>query len=353
MPRTIDVSELLRRQRQGCPVVDVRSPGEYSRGHIPGAMSLPLFTDAERAAVGTAYTQQGRTPAVLLGLEFVGPRLKDLAEAGWAHQQGGELMVMCWRGGMRSGAVAWLLEQAGLAVSTLRGGYKAWRKAALASFAGPRPLVVVGGLTGSGKTEALHTLAQRGAQVIDLEAMAAHQGSSFGALGQPEPPTQEHFENLLAHAWLALDPAQPTWVEDESRNLGRLYLPDAFWHQLRCAPTLVLELPPSARIDYLVRSYGRFDPQALAEAIERLRKRLGGLRTQQALSALAAGDLPTTCALLLEYYDRTYAHGLAQRPPEALHRVAATRVDGPLLADALLDYFAHAPALLAAQTTPL
>ena len=337
MPRALGPADLLALQAQGLPVADVRSPGEFARGHLPGASSLPLFSDAERAEVGTAYKHQGRTPAVLLGLERVGPRLGPLAQQGLALAPGGRLALYCWRGGMRSGAVAWLLEQAGLEVLVLRGGYKAWRQHALAAFAQARPLVVLGGLTGSGKTQALHALARRGQQVLDLEALAAHQGSSFGAIGQPPPPTQEHFENRLAHAWLALDPARPTWVEDESRHLGRCYLPAALWAQLCAAPVLALELPRAARIDFLVGSYGGAPAAELAQAIERLRKRLGGALTQQALAALHAGHLATTCALLLDYYDRTYRHGLAQRPAGAVTPLPLPTTDPEPAAEALLS----------------
>jgi len=296
------------------PILDVRAPAEYAQGHIPGALSLPLFTDEERARIGTTYKQVNPDKAILLGLDFFGPKMRAMVEQVRLLAPGQEVRLHCWRGGMRSGAVQWLLELGGLKVNLLDKGYKDYRHWALAEFARPRQLRVLGGYTGSGKTAVLHALAAQGEPVLDLEGLANHLGSSFGALGQPPQPTQEQFENELAAALAALPPDKPIWVEDESRNIGSLTIPTTLFAQMQAAPLVVLDVPQAARVRYLAGSYGRQDAAGLAAAVLRLRKRLGGLVTKEALGAIADGDMPRMVELVLAYYDKTYGFGLQNRP---------------------------------------
>ena len=299
------------------PVLDVRAPIEFAQGHVPGALNLPLFTDEERARIGTTYKQVSQERAVHLGLEFFGPKMSGLVKLAQKLAGGKEVRLHCWRGGMRSGAVLWLLELAGFRVHLLDHGYKDYRRAVLASFAQPRQWRVLGGLTGSGKTDVLHALAATpGQRVLDLEGLAHHKGSAFGAIGQPAQPTQEQFENNLAAALALLPPDAPIWVEDESRQIGRLTIPPALFAQLRAAPRFVLEVPRAARVAKLAAEYGAEAPAELAAAIERLQKRLGGLATQQALAAVEAGDFALMVERVLDYYDKTYTYGLAPRPDE-------------------------------------
>jgi tRNA 2-selenouridine synthase len=296
------------------PILDVRAPAEYAQGHIPGAISLPLFTDAERARIGTMYKQVSPDKAVLLGLDFFGPKLRTLAEQARQLAPGQEVRLHCWRGGMRSGAVQWLLELAGLKVNLLDKGYKDYRQWVLAELAAPRQLRVLGGATGSGKTAVLHALAAQGQPVLDLEQLAHHQGSAFGGLGQPPQPTQEQFENDLAAALAALPTqGQLIWVEDESRSIGSVHLPAGLYEQMQAAPLLVLDVPRAARVAYLAADYGRYDAGALAAAVLKLRKRLGGLVTREALGAIAEDDISRMVELVLGYYDKTYAYGLEGR----------------------------------------
>lgn len=295
------------------PILDVRAPVEYAQGHIPGAISLPLFTDEERARIGTMYKQVSPDKAVLLGLDFFGPKLRTLAEQARRLAPGQEVRLHCWRGGMRSGAVQWLLELAGLHVNLLDKGYKDYRRWVLAELDGPRQLRVLGGPTGSGKTAVLHALAAQGQPVLDLERLAHHQGSAFGGLGHPPQPTQEQFENNLAAALAALPTDQPIWVEDESRTIGSVHLPATLYAYLQAAPLLVLAVPRAARVAYLAADYGRYDAGALANAVLKLRKRLGGLVTREALGAIAEDDIPKMVELVLGYYDKTYAYGLEGR----------------------------------------
>jgi tRNA 2-selenouridine synthase len=295
------------------PILDVRAPAEYAQGHIPGALSLPLFTDEERARIGTTYKQVNPDKAVLLGLDFFGPKMRRMVEEARKLAPGQEVRLHCWRGGMRSGAVQWLLELGGLKVNLLDKGYKDYRRWALAEMARPRQLRILGGYTGSGKTTVLHALAAQGEPVLDLEKLANHLGSSFGALGQPPQPTQEQFENDLAAALAALPDDRPIWVEDESRTIGGLGIPNEFFAQMQAAPLLVLEVPRKARVQYLAADYGRHDAGALASAVLRLRKRLGGLVTKEALGAIAENDMVRMVELVLAYYDKSYGYGLEGR----------------------------------------
>ena len=319
------------------PLLDVRSPGEFARGHIPGAHNLPLFSDEERAAVGTLYKHQGRRAAVRHGLELVGPRLARLAEQAAALAEAdARLRVHCWRGGLRSSSTAWLLETCDLPCVLLDGGYKGFRRWLRQALAQPRPVVLLGGHTGSGKTEVLHALRAAGAQVLDLEGLAHHRGSSFGGLGQPRQPTTEQFENHVAMALQAVSPHRVLWIEAESVQVGCCRIPAELFHQMEQAPLVALQRPDPERLDHLLATYGPMPPQKLTEATRRIGKRLGPQRTQQAVEAIAAGNLRLACQVILDYYDRTYAHGLARSPhtpiPLAREGQSSTAVAQRLLA---------------------
>ena len=297
------------------PVLDVRSPAEFARGHIPGAHNLPLFSDEERAAVGTLYKHQGRRAAVRRGLELVGPRLAALAEQAAALAGAdANLRVHCRRGGLRSSSTVWLLETCDLPCTLLEGGYKGFRRWLRQALAQPRPVVLLGGHTGSGKTEVLHALRAAGAQVLDLEGLAHHRGSSFGGLGQPRQPTTEQFENRIAMALQAVSPHRALWIEAESVQVGCCRVPPELFRQMEQAPLVALQRPEHERLDHLLATYGPMPRQELAEATRRIGKRLGPQRTRQAVAAIAAGNLRLACRVILDYYDRTYAHGLARSP---------------------------------------
>ena len=295
-----------------------------------------MFSDEERARIGTAYKQVSQEKAVLLGLDFFGPNMSRMVKQAKKLAPDKKVRLHCWRGGMRSGAVLWLLELAGFEVQLLDKGYKDYRPAVMAEFARPRDLRVLGGLTGSGKTEVLHELARLGEPVLDLEGLACHKGSSFGAIGQPEAPTQEQFENNLAQALLALPTDRPVWVEDESLQIGRLTIPKTFFEQMRQAPLFVLEVPRAARVSYLAQEYGSQDPALLAEAVQRLSKRLGGLATTEALDAIATGHMARMVELVLDYYDKTYGYGLSKKVNSAVIPVPVDAVDAAANAERVL-----------------
>jgi tRNA 2-selenouridine synthase len=297
------------------PAIDVRSPGEFAQGHIPGMVSMPLFTDEERAAVGTFYKQQGSTPAYELGLEYVGPKMADWSRAG--RRLAGEadrLRVHCWRGGQRSASMAWLLRGAGLEVWTLEGGYKAYRQHVLGTFdTWSGQVQVLSGRTGSGKTHILHALRDLGEQIIDLEALAHHKGSAFGAIGEKPQPTVEQFENHLYDALMQTDPNRRVWIEAESRSIGRVFIPDGFWHTMQNAPVANITIPNDARIQNLLHDYVLEHTELLRASFLKIEKKLGGLQLKQALSALDAGDFASAATIALGYYDKTYQHCLDNR----------------------------------------
>ncbi|MEZ5172199.1 MAG: tRNA 2-selenouridine(34) synthase MnmH [Bacteroidia bacterium] len=296
----------------GTPLLDVRSPGEFKRGHIPGAISFPLFSDEERAAVGTTYKQKGRDEAVLLGLEYVGPRMAEMVKKALQISPQKKIMIHCWRGGMRSGSVAWLLRQSGFNVQVIPGGYKAYRHEVQKYLTKPFKYVVLSGPTGSGKTDILKELAKSGNQVIDLESLASHKGSSFGSLGMQEQPAIEHFENLLVQQLTCMNPELPVWIEDESRKIGKVALNEAFWIQKVSAPVVRIEVPFNMRLKKLVNEYGNFSKEELSQGILRIGKRLGPQHTKAALENLEEGRLEAVAESCLLYYDKAYSYSFSR-----------------------------------------
>lgn len=309
-------------------MLDVRSPSEFRHAHVPKALSFPLFDDEQRALVGTLYKQQGRETAIRQGLDFFGPRMRSMVEQAEAllqeHPPAAEdpsghptLLVHCWRGGMRSQAVAWLLDLYGFRVFTLVGGYKSFRHWVLARFGIPRSYRILGGYTGSAKTRLLEELERLGHRTVDLERMACHRGSAFGDLGQPPQPSQEMFENQLAMALHELDAAHagaPVWLEDESQRIGSVNLPQALWDAMRAAPLYFLDIPFEQRLDHIVQGYGRFPATRLEAAILRIQKRLGGQSAKEALAFLQKQDIRSCFRILLEYYDKQYRKSMNNRP---------------------------------------
>ena len=321
-------------------VVDVRSPAEFSQGHIPGAHNLPLFNDAERAEVGTLYKRSGRQAATQHGLALAGPRLAAItAEArAIAAGQEGPLRLHCWRGGLRSASVAWLLEEmADLRCLLLDGGYKCFRRWVRSALAVARPILILAGRTGSAKTEVLQAMDRGGAQVIDLEGLANHRGSSYGGLGLPAQPSSEHYENLLAITWNRMRPDRPVWLEAESVQVGRCRIPAELFEQMGKAPMVELVRPDEERICHLVSLYGGVaSRRQLLEATRRIARRLGPQRSQRAGEAIEAGDLATAATVVLQYYDRAYAFEL-QRRGGSVHQVHSVGEGNNAIAARLID----------------
>jgi tRNA 2-selenouridine synthase len=289
-------------------IIDVRSPSEYEKGHITGAINLPLFDDEERAVVGIQYKNHGRHEAIEAGLEIAGPKLSALADQAKRIAIDNKICLYCWRGGMRSEKMAWLLELIGLEAYVLQGGYKQYRNALLEGFRALEKLIVLQGATGTGKTDILHELAYRGEQILDLEFHASHKGSAFGHIGMRAQPTSQQFQNNLFEALTQLDIQRRIWVESESLTIGKVYLPETLWSRMNSSHVVELDVPKNIRAARLVEEYGQCSTQELRQSIEKIAARFGGNRVKTALGYLDTGNLYDTALLLLEYYDKTYRH---------------------------------------------
>lgn len=322
------------------PLIDVRTPSEYTTGHIPGAVNVPLFSDEERAIVGTVYKQESTGKAYEIGYQFVTPKLEQYVTESAKVVRDGRVVVYCWRGGMRSRSFAEHIEANGIEnVYVIEGGYKSFRTFALESFMKPDHLVVLGGYTGSGKTRILKRLAARGEQVIDLEGIAHHKGSAFGAIGQPDQPKNEHFANLLFWEWRKLNTARKVWLEDESIHIGRVYIPEVLFERMRNAAVCFLKIPKEQRAELLVEEYVGTDKEPLIASVNKIAKRLGGLRTQQALEALDRNDYYETAVITLDYYDKFYLKGLERRDQNRVIVIESDTTDADINADLLIQRY--------------
>ncbi len=313
MPTYQSADEFLHSAKSYC-VVDVRAPVEFEQGHIPGSVNIPLFDNQQRAEIGTLYRKQGRLSSVLKALELVGPKMRSLAASLVEVASDGTLCIHCWRGGMRSGAFAWLAEQVDLNPILLAGGYKAYRRHVLESFDKSRNLIVLSGLTGAGKTRQLPLLEQLGEQIIDLESLANHRGSAFGGIGLGQQPTVEQFENELHASLSRLDLTRRVWVEDESQNIGSVRIPRPFFEQIRSAPAVFMDVDQEVRTKMIAEEYGDLPEAALIASIERITKRLGGQNVKRAIGAIHSGNLPESIGVLLQYYDKLYLTNKAKLP---------------------------------------
>jgi tRNA 2-selenouridine synthase len=301
-------AEAFIKEGVNIPMVDVRSPAEFAKGHIPGAVNIPIFSDLERAKVGTVYKQQSRDEAIALGLEIVGPKMAAFAENAKNLATNGRLNIYCWRGGMRSEKMAWLFETVGLATKVLHSGYKAYRSFLHQSFQKINNLIVIQGPTGSGKTMILHALKEAGEQVIDLEGLANHKGSAFGSLGQREQPTTQQFQNDILAVLLSFDLDKPIWIESESLTIGRVYLPEELWEKMNEATVLAIDIPREARIEHIVEQYGKFSVEELSSKIIQLRQNMGSENVDATIKLIEQGDLPAAVNILLNYYDKSYGY---------------------------------------------
>lgn len=293
--------------------IDVRSPAEYNRGHIPGAINIPLFDDQERAEVGKIFKKNGQKDAILLGLSFAGQKLRQLAELGLQFAPDKELLVYCWRGGMRSASMSWLFAQCGIRCKVLKGGYKSFRRYASEYFEKPYRFIVIGGMTGTGKSDILDVISEKGYQVLKLERIAHHKGSVFGSLGQQPQNGNEQFENEMFNELRKYDVHKPVFIEDESRNIGKNTIPKGIFERMANSPIIVIEMEISLRIKRLIKEYGYHDQASLIRSIEKIFKRLGGLNTREAIQSIERKDMETAAMLILTYYDKTYTYGLSRK----------------------------------------
>jgi len=290
------------------PIVDVRSPGEFAEGHIPNAFNIPIFNDEERAIVGILYKNKGRVPAIEKGLEIVGPKMAGFVRQAASIAKSSQILIYCWRGGMRSESMAWLFERVAIKCFLLEGGYKSYRNYLLEKVGNIPNLIVIEGYTGSGKTEILQSLHTLGEQIVDLEGLANHKGSVFGGIEQNPQPTTQQFQNQIFEKVLGFDLSKRVWIEGESQSVGRVFLPDPLWFTMNCSQNIEIQIPRIERINRLVKEYGELSEELMENAITSIAKRLGDLRMKEILTNYRERNLAEVADKLLEYYDQTYQY---------------------------------------------
>jgi tRNA 2-selenouridine synthase len=324
MVHEIEIQNFYKSKR---PLIDVRTPAEYEQGHIPGAINIPLFSNEERAHVGTVYVQQSREKAIELGYKYVTPKLSDFIEQSRNVASDGKVIVHCWRGGMRSHAFAQHLHDNGFSeVSVITGGYKAYRTYLHSTFDILFQLNIIGGYTGSAKTHIIKYLQIKGYQAVDLEDIAKHKGSAFGAMSEKQP-TVEQFENNLFEIWRKLDYSQPIWLEDESHNIGGVNIPMNLFNQMRSSTLFFLDIPKEERAKHLVTEYSGADMEMLTESIQKISKRLDGQKVKEAFQYLNEGKFFEVADIALTYYDKSYLKGLKYREKEKVIIIPANNTD--------------------------
>ena len=314
MPTIIDIKEFINIRKEFL-TIDVRSPKEFLQGHIPEAVNLPLFNDTERAKVGTIYKQISKESAIIKGLEIVGPKMSGFVKkvSKWCPNK--KVIVHCWRGGKRSGSFAWLLELVGFEVFVIAGGYKKYRQYVLENLNQMQlNLIVLGGKTGSRKTEILRGLKENGEQIIDLEAIANHKGSAFGWIGEANQPSVEHFENMLFHTIEALDITKRVWVENESRSIGSVFIPEVFWNNMKNSPLVNIKIPDQIRLEKLVADYAQCGKEVLIQSFKKIEKKIGYNHFKSAVEFVENEDFISAAKIALAYYDKAYLHSLQNNP---------------------------------------
>jgi len=336
MIQRITINDLMK-MRERIPFVDVRTPAEFCHGHIPGGFNIPLFSNEERIQVGTTYKQVGRQAAILLGFDLTGLKWSGFVRQAMEIAPQKKVAVHCWRGGMRSEAMAWALDLYGFEVFLVDKGYKQYRKWVLHQLEA-WDLWLVGGMTGSGKTRILQSLRAMGEQVIDLEELAQHQGSTYGTLNRLVQPSQEQFENNLADKLQYMDRQRKIWVEDESVTIGKRLIPKPFWNQMQAALLFNLQVPLDQRARALVQEYGSLEKEFLVECTDRIRKRLGPEQTKYAIAAIREDKMEEFVRLVLVYYDKTYRMGLNFRAENRIFMLPVMDTDPSLNAAHLLNY---------------
>ena len=338
MPLQSISTEHFLHHNQERVLLDVRSPGEFEQAHIPGALNLPLFTNEERAEVGTLYKQDSPEKAFRHGIEIAGSKMGWYIDTALLMAPNKKITLHCWRGGKRSGSMAWLLDMAGFDVELLVGGYKAYRGYLHHYFETRTPhFIVVGGMTGSGKTYVLGELKNLGEQVIDLEDLAHHKGSAFGALGLEPQPTQEQFENDLFEVYRHLDKTKRIFIESESRKVGRCIIPEPIFTAMQSNMYITYDCSMEQRINHLVEQYGQFSFDELEASFNKIIKRLGYDQHKSAIEALQQNDLKEAARIALIFYDKAYEHSVSLNPAPHKWHITETETDTRLIAQHIIN----------------
>ncbi len=301
-------------------LIDVRSPSEYYKGNMPNSINIPLFNNEERSIVGKSYKNEGKEISLLKGLEIVEKKLDDIITQflnidkeylkKYPNNLRNKFKIYCARGGMRSQSIFWLLNKLNFHTLLLTGGYKNYRRTVLNKFNDDFKLIIIGGKTGSGKTNILNLLKKNNYQIIDLEFLANHRGSTFGALGMNEQPTNEQFENSIANELFNFDIKKEIFIEAESSNIGKCRIPNDLFKKMKLSNRIEIIRSERERINELVRTYSVFPKNELIESVNRIKKRLGPQRTQLAIKSVEDENWQNVCKAVLDYYDKCYEYEL-------------------------------------------
>ena len=328
----LDINNFLNQSRNNV-LIDVRAPIEFFKGHISSAINIPLFEDIERAEIGTLYKQQGKDIAVSRGLEIVSPKMVSFVNEVKSLTKNKKVFVYCFRGGMRSNSFAWLMNTAGLDAKILRGGYKAFRNNVLKYFEQEKKLILLGGNTGSGKTDVLKQLMLSQYQVIDLEGLANHKGSAFGSINEKKQNPQQIFENTLYEQFSNMNEELPIMLEDESQSIGYNKIPHGLWLQMKKAIILKLNIPFEVRVNKLVFDYTTVDINALKACVVKISQQLGTLNTKLCLQYLDNGNLADVARLSLLYYDKTYNYNYDKNTEQQIIPIESDTTDAEINAE--------------------
>ncbi len=321
------------------PVFDVRSPAEFAQGHVPKAINLPLFNDEERAVIGTLYKKAGKEASLLKGLDIVGPKMSGFVKTAMRFAPRKMLLLHCWRGGMRSESIAWLLSLAGFQVYLLEGGYKSYRQFIREEIGSPARYIILGGSTGSGKTEILEILLKKGEQILDLEKIARHKGSAFGQIGEKPQPTNEQFENDLFDEWSQLDHNRTIWVEDESRSVGRVFIPEPLFLLMEKSEVFQIRMAKENRIKRLVAGYAKFPKEELQDSVKKITRKMGGQNALAANQAIDEGDFEKAVGIILFYYDKMYDFGIKRHETTKVFPLETDTPDAAINAEKVLEFY--------------
>ncbi len=325
----LDIQVFLN-QSKGELLIDVRAPVEFFKGHITNAINVPLFEDSERAEIGTLYKQQGKDTAVNRGLEIVSPKMVGFVNEVKALTKNKKVFVYCFRGGMRSNSFAWLMNTSGLNAHILHGGYKAFRNHVLEYFEQDKKLILLGGNTGSGKTDVLKQLAISEFQVVDLEGLAHHKGSAFGSINEQKQNPQQVFENTLFQAFKMMNEELPILLEDESQSIGYNKIPHGLWLQMKKATIIKLNIPFEVRVQKLVLDYTTVDINALKACVVKISQQLGTLNTKLCLQYLDEGHLADVARLSLLYYDKAYNYNYDKNKEQQIIPIESDTTDAEI-----------------------
>ena len=306
-------------------LIDVRSPDEYYKGHMPNSLNIPIFNNDERSIIGKKYKIYGREVAVREGFKIIENKIDNLIKEFILIKKNflistkdkfsndKYIKIYCARGGMRSQSMHWLLEKFNYPCITLDGGYKTYRNWVLNSFEDKQEIIVIGGKTGTRKTKILNKLKSLDYQILDFESLANHRGSSFGGLGMKEQPTNEQYENLIAEDLNKFNKKDFIFVEAESPNIGMNRIPHDLYKQMKNSKRIEIIRDERIRIKELINTYSKYQKNDLKESVLKISKRLGPQRTKSAIDSIDNEDWENVCKSVLDYYDRCYEHELKDK----------------------------------------